>query len=584
MNQQKMTAPIPRPEYPRPQMVRDALLNLNGEWEFSFDFSNSGLERNYQLEEHFDRTILVPFCPESTLSGIGFTDFIPAVWYKRTFTLPEEALNGRVLLHFGAVDYRCRVWINDADCGGHQGGYTPFTLDITKAARAGENKVVLWAEDDVRSWKQPRGKQSSLLRSHGCDYTRTTGIWQTVWVEWTPATYLSSYRVIPDRRNGKITLKVSVEGCTRDAVVTASAALRGQEAGAVSASAGPCTLLELPLSKVELWEPGSPVLYDLKLTLSGPGYQDAISGYFGLRDVEVRRKGVYLNGKPVYQRLVLDQGFYPDGIYTAPSDEALKEDITRCQALGFNGARLHQKVFEPRFLYWADHLGYLCWGEYPSWGIDLSKPEALGVYLPEWLESVDRDFNHPAIVGWCPLNETHVNHLLDTTRILYEMTKRADPTRPVIDTSGYIHCGKTDLYDIHDYEQDPAVYAEHYAHTEEGICYQHYPKLDVWDGELPLFISEYGGTWWNPDAPDGWGYGKQPKSEEEVCDRYCGVTKVLLENSRICAFCYTQPYDVEQEQNGLFRYDRSPKFSEETYRRIRETNQMTATIEKDEND
>lgn len=584
MNQQKMPVPVPRPEYPRPQMVRDAFLNLNGEWEFSFDFSNSGRERNYQLEEHFDRTILVPFCPESTLSGIGFTDFIPAVWYKRTFTLPDEALNGRVLLHFGAVDYRCTVWVNDVECGGHQGGYTSFALDITKAARAGENKVVLWAEDDVRSWKQPRGKQSSLLRSHDCDYTRTTGIWQTVWVEWTPATYLSSYRVIPDRRNGKITLKISVEGCTRDAVVTASAALHGEEAGAVSASAGPCTLLELPLSKVELWEPGSPILYDLKLTLSGPGYQDAISGYFGLRDVEVRRKGVYLNGKPVYQRLVLDQGFYPDGIYTAPSDEALKEDITRCQALGFNGARLHQKVFESRFLYWADQLGYLCWGEYPSWGIDLSKPEALSVYLPEWLESVDRDFNHPAIVGWCPLNETRPEDRLDITRILYEMTKRSDPTRPVIDTSGYIHCGKTDLYDIHDYEQDPAVYAEHYAHTEEGRCFQHFPKLDMWDGETPLFVSEYGGTWWNPDAPGGWGYGKQPKSEEEVCGRYCGVTKVLLENPRICAFCYTQPYDVEQEQNGLFRYDRSPKFSEETYRRIRETNQMTAAIEKGEND
>lgn len=576
-----MMSSIPRPEYPRPQMVRQAFLNLNGEWDFSFDFSNSGLERNYQLEENFDRKILVPFCPESTLSGIGFTDFIPAVWYKRTFSLPAEAMNGRILLHFGAVDYRCKVWVNDVECGSHQGGYTPFTFDITDAARAGENKVVLWAEDDVRSQMQPRGKQSSKLYSHGCDYTRTTGIWQTVWVEWVPNTYLASYRLLPDRRNSKVTLKLNFEGCTRDAVITAAASLNGKEVGKVSASAGPCTLLELPLSEAALWEPGNPVLYDLKLTLEGPGYTDSVTGYFGLRDVEVREKGIYLNGKPVYQRLVLDQGFYPDGIYTAPSDEALKEDIVRYQELGFNGARLHQKVFEPRFLYWADHLGYLCWGEYPSWGIDLSKPETLAIYQPEWLESVDRDFNHPAIVGWCPLNETLPVQRMDITRTLYEVTKRADPTRPVIDTSGFLHCGKTDIYDIHDYEQDPAVLAEHYAHTEEGICFQFRPDIERWDGKGALFISEYGGTWWNPDIKDGWGYGKQPQSEQEVCDRYCGLTKVLLENPRICAFCYTQPYDVEQEQNGLFRYDRSPKFSEEVYRRIRETNLLTAAIEQE---
>ena len=577
--------PIPRPEYPRPQLGRDAFLNLNGPWEFSFDFSNSGKARNYQLEPHFDRTITVPFCPESVLSGIGFTDFIPAVWYKRSFTLPEEALKGRVLLHFGAVDYRCTVWVNDVECGGHQGGYTPFTLDVTDAAKAGENKVVLWAEDDVRSQKQPGGKQCSEFRSYGCNYTRTTGIWQTVWVEWVPASYIASYRVIPDRRNSKITLKIAVEGCTKDAVLTAAAFFDGKEAGTAAAAAGPCTMLELPLSVTELWEPGHPALYDLKLTLSGPNGADEITGYFGLRDVEVRAKRLYINGKPVYQRLVLDQGFYPDGIYTAPSDEAMKADITRCQDLGFNGARLHQKVFEPRFLYWADHLGYLCWGEYPSWDLDLTRSEALGIFLPEWLESVDRDFNHPAIIGWCPLNETWPGDLLNTTQVIYQVTKRADPTRPVIDTSGYCHWGKTDIYDVHDYEQDPAVFAEHYAHLSDGVCFvmdEHRNlKTNAWDGKTPVFVSEYGGTWWNPDVSDGWGYGQQPKSEEEVCDRYCGLTRALLENPRICAFCYTQPYDVEQEQNGLFHYDRSPKFSEETYRRIRETNLSPAAMEQE---
>ena len=571
---------IPRPEYPRPQMVRPIWTNLNGEWEFDFDFSDSGRARGLPEAEHLEQTILVPFCPESRLSGIGFTDFMPAVWYKRRFTVAEADLSGRLLLHFGAVDYRCEVWLNGRSVGVHQGGYTPFTLDITDAAQPGENLITVCAQDDVRSGRQPRGKQSSELRSHGCDYTRTTGIWQTVWLEPVPKTYIAGCRVTPDYRNGKVSIDVTISGCPEGLMLTADADLDGRPAGRVSAKAAPHVTAELPLSLIDLWEPGHPALYDLTLSLSGG---DRVTGYFGLRGVEVHDGAVYLNGKPVFQRLVLDQGFYPDGIYTAPTDDDLKADIIRCQDLGFNGARLHQKVFEPRFLYWADKLGYLCWGEYPNWGFDITRPEALAIFLPEWTESVERDFNHPSIVGWCPFNETQPEYYSPTAQEtvlrVYEMTKLLDRTRPVIDTSGFVHTGKTDLYDVHDYEQDPAVMAEHYARTGEGECFENFPQWAKWDGRTPLFVSEYGGTWWSPGVQDGWGYGQASKTEEEVCSRYCGLTRVLLENEKICAFCYTQPYDVEQEQNGLFRYDRTPKFSPEIYRRIRETNQLPAAIE-----
>lgn len=571
---------IPRPEYPRPQMARPVWTNLNGQWEFDFDFSDSGKARGLAQAEHLNGSILVPFCPESRLSGIGFTDFIPAVWYKRRFNAAQADLNGRLLLHFGAVDYECQVWVNGKPVGSHQGGYTPFTLDITEAAVPGENILTVYARDDVRSMRQPRGKQSSELHSHGCDYTRTTGIWQTVWLEPVPSTYIADYRVTPDYRNGKITVEAEIKGCPEGLMLTADASLEGRSAGRVSVKAAPHVFLELPLSLIDLWEPGHPALYDLTLSLSGG---DRVTGYFGLRGIEVQDGAVLLNGKPIFQRLVLDQGFYPDGIYTAPSDEALKADILRCQDLGFNGARLHQKVFEPRFLYWADKLGYLCWGEYASWGIDITRPEALAVFLPQWMESVKRDFNHPAIIGWCPFNETNVGYdcqtAKDTVRTVYQMTKLTDPSRLVIDASGYVHTGQTDLYDVHDYEQDPAVMAEHYARTEQGESFENFPEWGKWDGKLPLFVSEYGGTWWCPGVQGGWGYGETPQTEEEVCRRYCGLTKVLLDNPKICAFCYTQPYDIEQEQNGLFRYDRTPKFSPEIYRRIRETNLRPAAME-----
>ena len=304
-----------------------------------------------------------------------------------------------------------------------------------------------------------------------------------------------------------------------------------------------------------------------------------------MREINIDGEKVLLNGKALFQRLVLDQGFYPDGIYTAPTDEALVQDIQISLQAGFNGARLHQKVFEERFLYHCDRLGYLVWGEQANWGLDYSRPDGLKCFLPEWMEVLERDFNHPAIVGWCPFNETWDYEGRkqddDQLRITYLMTKQYDTTRPCIDTSGNFHV-LTDIYDLHDYEQDADIFASHYQDFAQGekLRETHPDRQTPVDG-LPVFISEYGGIKWDvtregQNQERNWGYGKGPQSLEEYLERYKRLTDTLLDNPRMFGFCYTQLYDVEQDVNGLYTSDRVPKFDMEV---IREINSRKAAIE-----
>lgn len=576
-----------RNEYPRPQMVRNSFINLNGAWEFAFDFSKSGMDREFYRDENFSgtHTINVPFCPESSLSGIGFTDFMPAVWYRKKINL--ESIKGRTLLHFGAVDYFCSVFVNEQPAGTHKGGYSSFCFDITGLVREGENSVVVYAEDDNRAGRQPSGKQCFNLRAEGCFYTRTTGIWQTVWIEFVPETYIHSYKLIPDLENAAVGFTVSLRGDTKDFSVLSEVFYKGRPVGdKLVKTNGGYANVNICLSEKHVWDVGKPELYDLKISLlKSNNVVDIVDGYFGLRSIYLYDNAIFLNGRPVFQRLVLDQGYYPDGIYTAPTDEALKQDIIMAQSLGFNGARLHEKVFEERYLYYADRLGFLVWGEFPSWGLDITAPKAahaINAFLPEWTEAMNRDFNHPCIIGWCPFNETWDNNWVkqddSVLSVIYAATKALDPTRPVIDTSGNYHV-VTDVYDIHDYEQDAGVFSERYSMLKKGETYETFPGRQTYGGQ-PFFVSEYGGTKWNPDAEkDGWGYGKPCESEDEVIDRYVGLTDALLSSKGVCALCYTQLYDVEQEQNGLFTYERKRKFSEASYDRIRAINTKAAAIE-----
>lgn len=584
---------IPRAEHPNPQWERETWKNLNGPWEFEFDFGCSAVERRLWEKERFDREILVPFCPESRLSGIGYTDFINGVAYRKNFELSQEELSGRVLLHFGAVDYEASVYINGTLVGSHKGGYTSFCFDITKHVAPGPNTLFVAVKDDVRSGLQPKGKQAHLYASSGCDYTRTTGIWQTVWLEFVPERHIQSAKYYPDPANGKVTVTGLVQG---QGTLQLTALWEDKPVGEATLSVedGFFTA-QLDLSETHLWEPGKGGLYTLLLSFG----EDRVKSYFGLRTAKFQGRKFLLNGKSLFQRFVLDQGFYPDGIYTAPTEEDLVKDIQLSFAAGFNGARLHEKVFEARFLYHCDRLGYLVWGEYPNWGLDHAHPLSTETYLNQWSEAVERDFNHPAIIGWCPFNETwgyreerEKNALLSS---LYKLTKRLDPTRPCIDSSGNYRI-LSEVYDIHDYDQDTQSFQARWDGLTDriretgGVIPAEDPFFNSapegpsgrapffnqpYDNQ-PIFVSEYGGIRWPDDTVEGWGYGNAPATPEEFFARYKGLTEALLNNPEIFGFCYTQLYDVEQEVNGLYTYGRAQKFDISL---IQKSNQQKAAIE-----
>ena len=599
---------IPRSEYPRPQFARPDWLCLNGEWQFEIDQGDSGLERGL-LESDLSGSITVPFCPESPLSGVNNQDFLHAVWYRRTVTIPQDWAGRRVLLHFQAVDYDATVWVNGVEVGRHRGGFSPFSCDLHGVAAPGDTVTIVVRARDTPLEPQPRGKQARLYGPHGPIYLRTTGIWQTVWLEPVPDYALKRPRITPDAANSLIRLEQPLSrsrpGLRLRAILTDDKGTVATAEVAADADFMPRLDLAIPQDRRRLWSIHDPHLYGLEIELldADGTVIDKASSYAGLRSVTIDGRAVKINGEVIFQRLVLDQGYYADGIMTAPSDEALRRDIVLSMEAGFNGARLHQKVFEERFLYYADQLGYLVWGEFGDWGCSFNGPEhdhqqPNASYITEWLEVLERDYSHPSIVGWCPLNETwqpmtdRISTLDVVTRGMFLATKAMDTTRPVLDTSGYSHrVPETDIYDSHDYVPDE--FRRRHAGTAEGEPYYNGPLNKPWDTRTygqkgvwsipyngqPYFVSEFGGIWWNPDAredEDSWGYGDRPRSIEEFYDRFEKLCGILLDDASMFGYCYTQLTDVYQEQNGIYRFDRSVKFD---MARIRAAQQRPAAIE-----
>ena len=577
---------IPRPEHPKPQFHRDAWLNLNGQWNFAFDFDLSGVQKGWPGQPSgLDKKIMVPFCPESKLSGIAFTEFIPAVWYHRTFNIPQDWKDRRIFLHFGGVDYDCRAWINGQSVGRHYGGAASFSFEITDTLLKGDNDLVVCAVDDICSGIQPRGKQSIHLKPSGITYTRVTGIWQTVWLEARPKNFIESVRIVPDLDGSRFIVTPVINKYHRG--ITFQATLfsdQGKKVATARSSSTGGVPLTLEIKKPRPWSPADPYLYKLTFELFEKNrVVDVVDSYAGLRKIHIEGNKIFLNNKPIFLRFVLDQGYYPEGVWTAPTDGRLKADIELSMAIGFNGARLHQKVFEERFHYWADRLGYLTWGEFYDWGLgEVHKidkpvsPQAVRNHQREWREVVLRDLNHPSIITWTPFNETgdgaRVN-LEKHRRALREtvnLTKALDPTRPVIDSSGHIHV-KTDIESVHDYEQDAEVFRKRY-HTLDparpDTVWHSDPDITAAYKGQPYIVGEYGGTFWADEYPQKepvdkpflveWGYGKDIKL---FLNHLEALTTVMTNNPNIAGFCYTQLYDVEGEINGLYDYDRKLKFN-----------------------
>ena len=561
---------IPRAEYPRPQFERNAWINLNGEWTYSFDFGGSGLEREWFKSTGFDQKIIVPFCPESKLSGVEYKDFINHMWYHRTISIPQDWANKQVLLNFGAVYYKSEIYIDGVFAARHFGGTSSFQVDITPYVKAGQtHNLVVYVESDVRSTHQPSGKQNLQFTSYGCNYTRTTGIWQTVWMEAVHPEGLQSVQMIPDIDQQQLIIRPrfykelggKLEVTLKD---------NGKVVSKETVAANSLSTVILPVKKMKTWSPENPFLYDVEFRVidKAGNVVDEVKSYAGMRKVHIEGKKIYLNNQPYYQRLVLDQGFYPDGIWTAPSDEALKKDIQLSMEAGFNGARLHQKVFEERFYYWADKLGYLTWGEASSWGMDCNDIETARNFITEWTEIVERDRNHPSLLIWTPTNEEFWPDRVQYPRLmqdLYKLTKAIDPTRPFHGTSGGSHIA-TDIWTVHNYEQDPAKLKDLLYNDGKlmeapkweiqlmpknigynGLKYTDQYTFPQYKHDMPYLIDEFGGIKWNPSQQmesaqnTSWGYGEPPHSLEEFYARLEGLVDTVLSLSdHVWGYCYTQ--------------------------------------------
>jgi beta-galactosidase/beta-glucuronidase len=579
--------------HPRPQLARDGWVDLSGTWGFAYDDADRGLDEGWQQRpDAFTRRIVVPFPPESPASGIGETGFHPVVWYRRTFARPSSGQGERLLLHCGAVDYRAQVWVNGQLVATHEGGHTPFSADITTALRGdGEQVVVIRAEDLPEDLAQPRGKQDWQERPHRIWYHRTTGIWQPVWLESVSANHIESLHWTPDLDQAVLGLTLALARSDDSALrVRVHLSLRGRPLADDTCEVQGRALhrrIALDVSAMTmsadqiLWAPRHPNLVEATITvLSGERTVDEVRSYAGLRSVGVANGRFMLNRRPYYLRLALEQGFWPQSHLAAPNVEALRREVELARELGFNGVRIHQKAEDPRFLYWCDRLGLLVWGEMAN--AYIFSPEAVTRLTREWVDVVSRDYSHPSIVAWVPLNESWgvSNVARDPAQqhyvqALYHLTKALDPTRPVIGNDGWEHI-VSDILGIHDYAFEGATLRQRYGSAEavERTMREVQPgshritlpghRRD----DAPIMITEFGGLSYQPDPGAEWfGYGTVT-GPEAFLDRYRQLVDALLDSPSVAGFCYTQLTDTLQETNGLLTADRTPKLDPAAVRAI----------------
>ena len=556
-----------RSEYPRPSFKRSEWVNLNGVWEFAFDDENVGEKEGWsQGTIHFGKDIMVPFSFESELSGIGDTSFHKYVWYKKIFTVPEQFQGQKIHVNFGAVDYVAKVWINGKLLGSHIGGYTPFSFDITDFLKEGKNILVVKAEDS-KTTEQARGKQSWKLHSFACFYTRTTGIWQTVWLEPLPLTRVEKVRLHTNINRSTVHFDVWIKGKRGPKVLQLYIITPVKKTIAFSrefrlSEDSQILSFDVAIPDAQLWSPEDPNLYQVKIQVQeGKQYVDQVETYFGMRDISVEGGKILLNNKPYYLRMVLDQGYFPEGIYTGSSDQDYRKDIIATKKFGFNAVRKHQKIEDPRYLYWADKLGLLVWEEAPSFHQWSEK--ATNDFRRMWKEIIERDCNHPCIIAWVPFNESWGINDVEWDKeqqqfvvSIYELTRSLDSTRLIVDNSGWEHT-KTDIIDIHNYTEDPKVFSSLDTAPDRTLMASGFN----YTGQ-PVVISEYGGMAFKEDSSKEakeWGYGSVPQTMEEYLARYEALTKAIIRQDIFSGFCFTQLYDIEQEINGLMTYWRKEK-------------------------
>ena len=587
---------VPRPEYPRPQFVRRDWLCLNGEWEFYRDPYDQGLAARWP-ERALPDFIIVPFAMQSALSCRESREICEVVWYARDFEIPahwlvDEAREANdVLLHFGACDYRTTVWVNDEEVGHNQGGHVPFAFDIAPLLKAGTNRVCVRVED-LQNPRQPRGKQAVGGVASGIDYTGTTGIWQSVWLEPVPTVRIQELQITPiaganpgdDALEIRVALHAPAVGWHLQAEAFVDESFETLVASTENDAAGAVARLRLPLPNAKRWSPDAPHLYGLRVRLLKDGQVlDEVESYAGVRSVGLRDGQFWLNGKPLYLQMVLDQGYWPDGGMTAPSDEALRADVEWCKKFGFNGARKHQKVEDPRWLYHCDKLGLLVWGEMANaraWSADAEER-----FLAEWERAVRRDFNHPCIVTWVPINESwgvpelREGHLAQHAFLerAVALTRRLDETRPIVDNDGWEHTDVADILAIHDYTPSSEKLRKRYAQALQGGALpakawgNNHRQIHVRDARhrgQPVMLTEIGGFLNLPDLPrEKWDalyhVYASCRTPQELLAKYRDLMEGIAALPFVTGWCYTQLTDIEQEINGLLTFNRESKIEPE---------------------